>query len=63
MIVSESKGIDANCTGLGTSKEHNICHFYFFKNRNFLCQSLVCNGYHDASLHAYFVKGYKNYSS
>ena len=45
------------------SKEHNICHFYFFKNRNFLCQSLVCNGYHDASLHAYFVKGYKNYSS
>ena len=33
--ISESEGIDANHTGLGTSKECNICHFYFFKNRTF----------------------------
>ena len=43
MIVSESKGIDANRTGFSTFQEHNICHFYIFKNRNFLCQSLVCS--------------------
>lgn len=48
--ISESEGIDPNCTGLDNSKECNICHSYFFKKRNFLYQSLICNGYHDASL-------------
>ena len=48
--ISESEGIDANLTGMDTSKECNICHFYFFKNRNLLYQLLVCNGCHDASL-------------
>ena len=50
--ISESEGIDANHNGLGTSKECNICHFYFFKDRNFLYQPLVCNGCRNTSLRA-----------
>ena len=50
--ISESEGIDVNHTGLDTSKECNIGHFYFFKDRNFLYQPLVCNGCHNASVHA-----------
>ena len=46
---SESESIDANRTGLDTSKECNICHFYFFKDRNFLYQPHVCNGCYDTS--------------
>ena len=48
--ISESEEIDAKHTGLDTSKECNICHFYFFKYRNLLYQPLVCNGCHGASL-------------
>ena len=48
--MSESEGIDANFTGLDTSKHCNICHFYLFKDRNFLYQSLGCNGCHDTLL-------------
>ena len=48
--ISESEGIDAKHIGLDTSKECNICHFYFFKYRNLLYQPLVCNGCHGASL-------------
>ena len=51
-IISKAEGIDEYYTGLNTSKECNICHFYFFKDRNFLNQPLVCNGCHDVSLRA-----------
>ena len=34
----ELEGVDANCTCLDTSRECNICHFYFFKDRNILYQ-------------------------
>ena len=57
--ISESEGIDANHTGLDTSKECNICHFYFFKDRNFLYQSLVCSGCHGASVHAISLMDFK----
>ena len=45
--ISESEGIDANDTGLDTSKECNVCHL-FLKDRNFLYQPLVYNGFYDA---------------
>ena len=57
--TSESEGIDARHTGLDTSKECNICHFYFLKDRNFQCQSIVCNGCYDASLRAILLAGFK----
>ena len=50
--ISESEGIDVNHTGLDTSKECNICHFYFFKEKSFPYQPRVCNGCNDASLRA-----------
>ena len=57
--ISESEGIDANHTCLDTSKECKICHFYFFKDRNFLYHPLVCNGCHNASLHAILLTDIK----
>ena len=57
--ISESEGIDANHTCLDTSKECSICHFYFFKDRNFLYQPLVCNGCHNASLCAVLLTDIK----
>ena len=50
--ILKSEGIDEQRTGLGISKECDICRFYFFKNRNFLYQPYVCNGCHDISLRA-----------
>ena len=50
--ILKSEGIDEQRTGLDISKECDICHFYFFKNRNFLYQSYVCNECHDISLRA-----------
>ena len=65
----EPEGIDVNRTGLDTSKVCSICHFYFFKDRDFLYQLRVCNGCHDASLRAISltdfkvisIKGYDSY--
>ena len=37
--ITESEGIDISegkdviCSGVESFKRHNICHFYFFKNR------------------------------
>ena len=39
--ITESEGLDTtegigvDCTGVGSFKQCDICHFYFFKNRNF----------------------------
>ena len=57
--ISEWEGIDENRTGLETSKQCSICHFYFFKDRNFLYQLHVCNGCHDASLRAILLRDFK----
>ena len=57
--ISELEGIDANHTGSVTYKECNVCHFYLFKDRNFLYQSLVFNGYHGVSLRAISLTYFK----
>ena len=48
--ILKTEGIDGRSTGLGISRECEICYFYFFKDRNFLYQPYVCNGCHDVSL-------------
>ena len=57
--ISELEGIDANHTCSVTYKECNVCHFYLFKDRNFLYQSLVFNGYHGVSLRAISLTYFK----
>ena len=57
--ILKSEEIDEQGTDLGISKECDICHFYFFKNRNFLYQPYVCNGCHDISLRAIKVTDIK----
>ena len=57
--ISESQGIYANHTGLDTSKECNICHIYFFKDKNFLYQPLVCSGGYDTALRAISLVDFK----
>ena len=57
--ILKSEGIDEQRTGLGISKECDICLFFFFKNRNFLYQSYACNGCHDISLRAFTLTDIK----
>ena len=38
---------------MGSSKQCDICHFYFFKNKNFNYQLYICDGCHDAALPAW----------
>ena len=57
--IAESESIDSNHIGLDTSKECNICPFYFFKDRNFLYQPLVCSRCHGASLRAILLTDIK----
>ena len=44
-IIEVSEGIDVNKTR--KSKEHDICHYWYFLNKGFKFQSYVCNGCHD----------------
>ena len=46
------EGIDIDRIGVGSSKQCDICHFYFFKNRNFNYQPYICDLCHDAALRA-----------
>ena len=55
--ITESEGIDnsegtdvVHNSGVFSSKTCEICHFYFFKKRNFNYQPYVCNECHGASL-------------
>ena len=48
-----------NHTGFDTSKECNVFHFYFFKDKNFLYQPLVCNECHYALLSAVLLTNFK----
>ena len=50
--IDISEGVDIVCTGVESSKWCDICHFYFFKNRNFNYQPHVCNECHGAALSA-----------
>ena len=64
-IITESEGIDISesidviRTGVESSKWCDICHFYFFKNRNFNYQPHVCDNCHDAALRAQSITDLK----
>ena len=50
--LDTTESIDVYCTGVGSSKQCDICHSYFFKNKNFNYQPYICDGCHDAALRA-----------
>ena len=59
--IIESEGIDTTerdvvCTNVESPKLCYICHFYFFKNRNFNYQPHVCDECHGAALRAQISK-------
>ena len=43
--VDISEGININKTS--ASKECDICHYWYFLNKNFSYEPYLCNGYHD----------------
>ena len=43
--IDVSEGIDVNKTSV--SKECDICHYWYFLNKEFKFQPDVCNRYHD----------------
>ena len=43
--IDISKGIDINKTS--ASKECDICHYWYFLNKNFSFEPYLCNGSHD----------------
>ena len=44
-IIDISEGIDINKTS--ASKECDICHYWYFLNKNFSYEQYLCNGCHD----------------
>ena len=43
--IDISEGIDINKTS--ASKECDICHYWYFLNKNVSYESYLCNGCHD----------------
>ena len=43
--IDISEGIDTNKTS--ASKECNICHYWYFLNKNFNYEPYLCNGCHE----------------
>ena len=43
--IAISEGIDINETN--ASKECDICHYWYFFDKNFNCEPYLCNGCHD----------------
>ena len=43
--IDISEGIDTNKTS--ASKECNICHYWYFLDKNFNYEKYLCNGCHD----------------
>ena len=52
--IDVSEGIDVNKTRV--SKEHELCHYWFFKDIRFKFEEHVCNGFHDLLTMAYSLK-------
>lgn len=55
--ITESEGIDKSegvdvvrDGGVFSYKQYDICHFYFFKNRNFNYELYVCNEWNAQSI-------------
>ena len=44
--IDVSEGIDVN-KSYNKSKECNICHYWYFIDKNFNYQKYLCNGCHD----------------
>ena len=54
--IDISEGIDINKTS--TSKECDICHYWYFLDKNFNYEPYLCNGCHDLMmLLLYLLKG------
>ena len=43
--IDISEGIDIN--RISASKECDICHYWYFLNKNFSYEPYLCNGCHD----------------
>ena len=52
--IDASEGIDINKTS--SSKECELCHYWFFKDVGFKFEDHVCNGYHDLLTMAYSLE-------
>ena len=52
--IDISEGIDKNKTS--ASKECNLCHYWYFLDKNFNYEPYVCNGCHDLILKAMSFK-------
>ena len=58
--IDNSEGTDVvRDSGVFSSNQCEICHFYFFKSRNFNYQPYVCNECHGASLGAQSLTDFK----
>ena len=49
--AGDSEGIDFDKTD--KLKECMICHYWFFKDKNFNFEKRICNGCHDISMMCY----------
>ena len=45
-IIDVYEGIDV-VNKTGESKEYDVCHYWYFLNKNFKFQPYVCNRWHD----------------
>ena len=52
--INVSEGIDVKKTS--ESKEHELCHYWFFKDVGLKFEKHVCNGCHDLLMMAYSLK-------
>ena len=52
--ISASEGIDVN--QISASKEHELCHYWFFKDVGFKFEEHVCNRCHDLLAMVYALK-------
>ena len=52
--IDVSEGIDVNKTS--SSKECELCHYWFFKDVGFKCEEHVCNRCHDLLTMAYSLE-------
>ena len=53
-IFDISEGIDINKSG--KSKECDLCHYWYFLDKNFTYESYLCNGCHDNGCHGLVQK-------
>ena len=45
--IDVSEGIDVNVNKISTSKECDVCHYWYFLNYSFTFQPNACNRCHD----------------